>query len=68
MRRASRTASPAATSDVGLADWLLLILALAVAGVIGFVLGFTRGVIKGWADAEELLSDDEPDPSDNAGA
>lgn len=53
---------------MGLADWLLLILALAVAGAVGFVLGRSAGVDKGWQDARELLAGDEPDPSDNAGA
>lgn len=56
---------------MGLADWLLLILALAAAGASGVVVGLRLGIDKGWRDAQELLADDEPDgpdPSDDAGA
>lgn len=53
---------------MGLADWLLLILALAVAGAIGVVVGRESGISKGWRDAQELLRGDDPDPSDQAGA
>lgn len=44
----------------------LLLLALAAAGGMGFVVGREAGIAKGWRDARELLS--AADETDEAGA